>query len=165
MSYTMKISKFPINKKGIFVHLEKNNIKYNAYFEDYVNHHKYKIVEYQELVTVVILSVSELGFDKPATFTEIKNKALLVGYKACNPNTGFYLRMAMKDQEVSKDSILSQGKHPNSAIGIFTDQIEEDINFPRSAYLRNVDGQLWIRASRFDDLYEFDIDSRWAFEI
>ncbi|MFO3717325.1 hypothetical protein AB9Q04_03025 [Anaerococcus sp. ENR1011] len=37
------------------------------------------------------------------------------------------------------------------------------MEIPRSCYLRNVDDDLWIRAYRFDNIYEFPLDSEFTF--
>lgn len=165
MSYKVRVHLFPIEKKDILKYLDDREIKYNDYFKQYLNHDKYKSVTEDKDIEVVILKIEELGLTRPSSFNQIKKAAIKKGYKFCDANLGFYLRLCLKDQRMSSDSILSQGKNPDSAINIFIDKFEEEWTFPRNTYLRNVDGQLWLRASRFDDLYEFEISSEFAFML
>lgn len=165
MSYKVRVHLFPIEKKDILKYLDDREIKYNDYFKQYLNHDKYKSVTEDKDIEVIILKIEELGLTRPSSFNQIKKAAIKKGYKFCDANLGFYLRLCLKEQRMSSDSIFSQGKNPDSSINIFTDKFEEEWTFPRNTYLRNVDGQLWLRASRFDDLYEFEISSEFAFML
>lgn len=163
MTYQVNVKIFPLDKNEILNYLDKKGIKYNELFKLYIDHDKYMSITSPSEVSVEIVNLSELGLKKPSNFLEIKDAALKKGYGMCDPNLGFYLRLALKNQTKSKDKILSQGKNPDSAINIFSDKLGEDLEFPRSSYLRNVNGNLWIRAARFDDFYEFPLDSEFAF--
>lgn len=163
MTYQVNVKIFPLDKKEILNFLDQKEIKYNEFFKLYIGHEKYMSITSPSEVNVEIVSLSELGLKKLSNFLEIKDAAFKKSYGMCDPNLGFYLRLALKNQTKSKDKILSQRKSPDSAINIFSDKLEEDLEFPRSTYLRNVDGDLWIRAARFDDFYIFPLDSEFAF--
>ena len=163
MSYEVKLKTFPIDKNEILSYLDEKKIMYNDYFKLYLGHDKYKSVTSPCVINVVIVNLLELGLKQPSNFIKIKEVALKNGYSTCEPNLGFFLRLELKEQKKSTDSILSQQKNPDSAINVFSDKVEEEWEFPRSCYLRNIDDVLWIRASRFDDIYEFPLDSEFAF--
>lgn len=163
MAYQVRVKIFPIDKKEILNYLDKKGIKYNEFFILYINHHKYRSVTSPSEVNFEIVNLSELGLKMPSNFSEIKEAALKKGFEMCDSNLGFYLRLALKNQTKSKDKILSQGKNPDSAINICSEKMEEEWEFPRACYLRNIDGDLWIRAARFDDFYEFPLNSEFAF--
>lgn len=163
MSYIVKLNMFPLAKDEILDYLDKENIKYNEFFKQYLSHEKYKSVTESKTINIEILKLSELGLDRPSNFEEIKKAALSKGLGLCEANTGFYLRLELKNQKQSSNSILSNHKNPDSSINVFSDKLEESFEFPRNTYIRNLDNVLLIRSSRFDDLYEFEVDSEFAF--
>ena len=165
MSRRVKAAVFPIEKQDILPYLADQHILTNDYFKQYIAHAKYESVHDSGEVEAIIVSLAELGFRAPARHDAIGAKALALGYQAAPPHLAFYIRLAMMDQEKSKDSVLSRRSVPDSAITVFSDKIEPDTAFPRAVYIRNVDDQLWIRACRYTDDYEFEPDAEFAFIV
>lgn len=161
----LKVDIFPISKENIPSYLTERGIKTNDFFIQYLGHAKYESVFNTSQVEVIITNLEEMGFTKPVTHDEIKTKALDLGYKVAPPHLAFYLRLAMLDQPPSANIILSKQAFPDSAIQVFVDKIEPDDDFPRSVYLRNVDGALWLRAARYTDDYLFSLNSSFAFVL
>ena len=80
-------------------------------------------------------------------------------------DTGFFLRLAWTDQPQSQNSTLT-GTHgsPDQAVTVLSEIIEQNDTFPKGLYLRNVDGNLWLRGYVCDDAYRFPGDALFAFE-
>lgn len=49
-----------------------------------------------------------------------------IGYQLPPAHLGVYLRLALLEQEVSQDTVLSQGKSPDGAICLLSPQLEEE---------------------------------------
>jgi hypothetical protein len=47
---------------------------------------------------------------------------------------------------------------------VLSEIIEQDDAFPKGLYLRNADGNLWLRGYICDDAYRFPGDAMFAFE-
>ena len=58
---------------------------------------------------------------------------------------------------------MSAGRSPEGAVNIASPLLNDDVEFPRGFSLRVVDGRLWLRGYRCDDLYVFPPDVRFAF--
>ncbi len=118
-----------------------------------------------ERVRVVVRSVQQLGLDHPATMSRVVSAAAERGLGLCPAVTGPYLRLAWTTQPDSTDSVLSAGRSPDGAVNVAAPQLSDDVDYPRGFYLRAVEGRLWLRGFRCDDLYEFAPDVRFAFRL
>ena len=69
------------------------------------------------------------------------------------------------DQVRSENSVLS-GTHraPDGAVTVLSEFIEEDDDFPKGLYLRNVDGALWLRGYICDKTHNWSLADVFAFE-
>ena len=117
-------------------------------------------------MSVLIVSLAELGFENGATLNEILRKVSeSAEFEPCPPNAGLFLRFAWKDQPESRNSVLS-GTHeaPDLSVTVLSEPLEKDDSFPKGLYLRNVDGNLWLRGYICDDSYQFPKDALFAFE-
>ena len=115
-------------------------------------------------MTVLIASLRELGLENGANLNDLFRHIPLIGMKACPPCTGLFLRSAWIDQPRSRNSILS-GTHasPDQAVTVLSEILEQDDAFPKGLYLRNVDGDLWLRGYVCDQAYRFPPDAVFAF--
>lgn len=159
---SVRVELFPLKKEEIHAYLDDKGVLVNDYFKTYLAHSTYQVVEEQQECLVEIVSLAEMGFDREATAPQIEERAVEMGYRLPPAHLGVYLRLALLEQEVSQDAILSQGKSPDGAICLLSPQLEE-FTFPRSVYLRKVDQDLWLRAARFDDEYAFPLTTLFAF--
>ncbi|WP_143539082.1 MULTISPECIES: hypothetical protein [Rothia] len=162
MSQDLTVPVYPLTSDEILVHLDQEGIGYNDFLPMYLTHSK--CLPFTEIgnLTVRIATLAEFGFTRPVEFPELLKGIESQGYSACPPTTGFYLRMMLSDQNQSTDSVLSAGRTPQGAINVLTQKFTEEFEVPRMLYLRNVDGKLWLRASRFTDDYEHPLDSVFA---
>ena len=146
--------------------LVQHGIQLNAYAHAFMAHPDF----YNDIeplsIQLQILSVEELGFADGAAFPEILTEAQKRSLYPCPPVTGIYLRLQMAVQQVSRNSVLT-GTHdaPEGAITVVSHPLEEDVDFPRGLYLRNVDGALWLRGYICDDTYRWKPTDLLAFEM
>lgn len=156
----------PVPKESVRAVLEANGIRINRYAEEYFAHPGFVTEDWPPNVRVVILSPSELGFTEAASFGDITQRAIAAGYRLCRPATGFYLRLQFRDQEQSRNSVLT-GLHqsPDRAVTVATAPLNPDDAFPKGLYLRNLEGTLWLRGYRCDASYLWSEDDLFAFEM
>ncbi len=158
-----RVELFPLKKEEILAYLDDKGILVNDYFKTYLAHSAYQAVKEQQECLVEIVSLSDMGFDRESTAPQIEERAVEMGYQLPPAPLGVYLRLALLEQEVSQDAVLSQGKSPDGAICLLSSQLEKEFTFPRSVYLRKVDQDLWLRAACFDDEYAFPLTTLFAF--
>ncbi|HFI0264011.1 TPA: hypothetical protein ACGOU9_000405 [Streptococcus suis] len=160
---SVRVELFPLKKEEIPAYLDDKGVLVNDYFKAYLAHSAYQVVEEEQEWLVEIVSLADMGLEREATAPQIEARAMELGYQLPPAHLGVYLRLALLEQEVSQDAILSQGKSPDGAICLLSPQLEEEFTFPRSVYLRKVDQDLWLRAARFDDEYAFPLSTIFAF--
>ena len=146
--------------------LAQHGIQLNAYAHTFMAHPGFCSDAEPLAMRLQILSVEELGFADGAAFPEILEEAQKRRLYPCPPVTGVYLRLQMAVQQVSCNSVLT-GTHdaPEGAITVVSHLLENDFNFPRGLYLRNVDGTLWLRGYTCDDTYKWKPSDLLAFEM
>lgn len=154
----------PLSADRIPALLEAHGIRVNRYAEEYFAHPKFSFSRPGKM-TVVIVSLREIGFDGGATQDEISQRLPVLGLRPCPPGTGLFLRLAWTDQPKSRNSVLS-GTHasPDRAAVVFSEFLERDDAFPKGLYLRNVDDVLWLRGYVCDASYRFPGEALFAFE-
>lgn len=162
MSQNLTVPVLPLSPDEILACLDQQGISYNDFLPTYLSHPRCQLPTEKANLTIRIATLADFGFTRPVEFPELLKGIESQGYSVCPPVTGFYLRMVLADQEQSTDSVLSAGHTPQGAINVLTDKLAEEFEVPRMLYLRNVDGQLWLRASRFTDDYEHQLDSVFA---
>ena len=158
----LKIEPFPVEQ--IPNMLKEHGILINHYAEEFFAHPRFSIGLSRE-TTVTIASLQEIGLENGATISDILMHISKTGLKACALSIGLFLRLVWTDQPQSQNSILN-GTHssPNQAVTVLSEIIEQDDAFPKGLYLRNVDGNLWLRGYICDDAYRFPGDAMFAFE-
>ena len=154
----------PLSAGQIPEMLEAHGIRVNRYAEEYFAHPQFSFSRPGKM-TVVIVSLREIGLDGGATLNDISQRLSALGLTPCPPGTGLFLRLAWTDQPKSRNSVLS-GTHssPDGAVMVFSDILERDDAFPKGLYLRNVDDVLWLRGYVCDASYRFPDDALFAFE-
>lgn len=155
----------PIEKSKVLDILKANNINFNEYAELIFEHSNFHIEGLPSQIKLVMCSLAELGLTNGAVFEEIVTKANACGLCMCHASTGIFLRLSYISQVESKDSVLC-GTHrsPEGAVVVLSELLEQDDAFPRGLYLRNVDGQLWLRGYVCDKTYAWAPDDVFAFE-
>ncbi|MDS0816832.1 hypothetical protein, partial [Lacticaseibacillus paracasei] len=90
-------------------------------------------------------------------FNPIFQKAESIGWQLCPLELAVYLRLQWQGQEKSTNNILHKHEAPQDAVTVASPVIDPDPNHPKGFYLRNIDGQLWLRGYICDDEYVFFI--------
>lgn len=144
--------------------LKEHGIFINRYAEAFFAHPRFSIGPSRE-ATVAIASLREIGLENGAALRDIFTHISKTDLKACDVSTGLFLRLAWTDQPLSRNSALT-GTHgsPDRAVTVLSEIMERDDAFPKGLYLRNVDGNLWLRGYICDDAYRFPGDALFAFE-
>lgn len=116
-------------------------------------------------VMVTERTVAELGLLSGARLSQIFEVAQQQGLLLCPVDTGPYLRMALKEQEASRDSVMSSGQAPDGGLTVAAEALSKDDEYPKGFYLRVVDGQAWLRGYRCDDEHTWSPDDRFIFQL
>ena len=154
----------PFPSEQIPAVLKEHGIFINHYAEEFFAHPRFSIGRSRE-TTVAIASLQEIGLESGATLRDIFTHISKTDLKACAVSTGLFLRLAWTDQPQSRNSVLT-GTHgsPDQAVTVLSEILERDDAFPKGLYLRNVDGNLWLRGYICDDTYRFPCEALFAFE-
>ncbi|MFE4469392.1 hypothetical protein ACFRFH_11300 [Leifsonia sp. NPDC056824] len=144
--------------------LQSHGVLLNAHAETLLDHEAFDVREPVEL-TIVERSVGELGLGDGGTLPEVYAAAQQQGLSLCPPDTGPYLRLAMRSQPNAPDSVLSAGRSPTGSIKVAAAPLSADVEFPKGFYLRVVDGVPWLRGYRCDDEYRYSAEDRFAFTL
>ncbi|MBQ6528652.1 MAG: helicase [Clostridia bacterium] len=144
--------------------LREHGIQINAYAETFMSHPRF-LTSAGETRTIVIAELREIGLERGGTLGGIFARLPETGLKPCPADTGLFLRMMWRDQQKSRNDVLS-GTHqaPDMAVTVLSEMLEADDSFPKGLYLRNVGGSLWLRGYVCDAVYRFPGDSLFAFE-
>lgn len=157
------VSTYPADKSEIIDILSSKGIYINEYARTFLSHPGIASVDTPAQITLVICSLSELGFPDGAVFEDIGLRIQNYGLSPCKPLTGVYFRLAYLNQSKSRDSILNGYHSPEGAIVVFSELLENDVSFPKGLYLRNIDGNLWLRGYVCDNDYVWSGDDIFAF--
>ena len=161
----ISLNREPVTAEQSLQTLKERGILTNHYAEMYISHPCFSAGGSEE-ITVAIASLEEFGLVNGASLDELFVHIRATQFVPCPPDTGFFLRLTWTDQPQSRNSILT-GTHssPNLAVTVLSEMIERDDTFPRGLYLRNVDGNLWLRGYVCDSAYRFPGDALFALEI
>ena len=161
-SITIRSFSFP--KERLPELLKEHSVLINPYAEQYFSHSGFRTDGCPEELQITIASLHELGFSKGATLKDISEALTDFRLKPCHASTGLFLRIAWKEQRQSSNSVLTGTHHaPDSAVTVFSEPLEGNDDFPKGLYLRNVDGQLWLRGYVCDQDYLWSENDLFAF--
>lgn len=102
-----------------------------------------------EILTMVELSVADLGFQDGATMAAIHASAIARGYEWAPLELGPHLRLQYLDQpEGSLEQPRTEHRAPPGSVTIASAPLSADDEFPKGFYLRRIEGKLWLRGYR-----------------
>ena len=161
----IKCDKYPIPKNQVLTILESNHISVNEYAKTYMDHPRFQTDEKRSQVALELRSLRSLGFENGAVYADIFSRIRELGLRPCQPNIGLFLRLSYTDQDQSENCVLS-GAHraPDGAVTVLSEFLEEDDNFPKGLYLRNVGGTLWLRGYICEKTYAWSPEDIFVFE-
>lgn len=111
----------------------------------------------------VELSLRDLGLPEGGTLVEIYRRANQLGLELCPLELGPYLRLGYLDQPEGFLDSQQQNQAPNGFITVASKILIEDDNFPKGFYLRQINGELWLRGYVCDDQHVWDPNDRFIF--
>ena len=100
-------------------------------------------------ITIVQVTVANLGLPEGGTFAAISQKAFNLGLSLCPLELGPCLRLHYVDQpEGFLGQPASRNTAPPGSITVASEPIAVDEDTPQGFYLRRIDGALWLRGYR-----------------
>lgn len=119
--------------------------------------------EVQE-ISLEATTVQALGLPNGGTMPAILAVAATQKLAPCAPAVGPYLRLHFLDQvEVPETTAPQAPGAPAGSLTIATADLGQADDFPRGFYLRRIDGTLWLRGYRADDLHVWDAEDHFVF--
>lgn len=152
-----------LSKEELIDQLESANISLNAYGLQLLNDPRFVVSGNKYELETVEIKVSDLGFPEGATYPELYERAEMLGLTLCPLELGAFLRLQFLDQTESSHNDGKKHQAPSDSITIASQPIDNDDNFPKGFYIRNIDGELWLRGYICDDLHVFGPDNHFIF--
>lgn len=129
--------------------LRERGVQLNRYAEVLFEDRRFTTIESRDVIDVVALSVSELGFGEGATYEQLVARARGSGLVECPLEVGPHLRLQFQDQPDSSDGRpTTHGRAPVGSITVASRPLDDADETPRGFYLRRVEGALWLRGYR-----------------
>ncbi|WP_396276990.1 hypothetical protein [Glutamicibacter creatinolyticus] len=144
-----------LSRYELIAALNSQRVQLNAHAQTLLDNAVFGENTKQHRISVVERSVSDLGLPDGGTLKQVFDAAQMHGLKLCPPTAGPYLRLAMTNQESSTDFVMSRGHAPDGSYTVAAPTLNDDDEYPRGFYLRVVNGQLWLRGYRCDDLHQW----------
>lgn len=140
-----------ITQEQLMSRLQSEGIQFNSYAHTLFAHPLFTIGEKNEKVRLVKVSLTQLQINEPCFFPEIVQRAADFNLQLCPLSLGAFLRLEYLDQP--------EGPY----LTIASEKPEQDENYPNGFYIRNFEGQLWLRGYRASDDYPWSLDSEFIF--
>lgn len=160
---TMTITTGGHTKDDLRQALEQADIQCNAHAKALFADARFAISPDPHTVTVLFITVVELGFPEGANLPDIFTQAERIGLALCPLELAVDLRFQWRSQEESTNHDLHRHKAPQGAVTVASPVISPDPQVPKGFYLRNVAGQLWLRGYICDDQYVWHLGDQFAF--
>lgn len=153
-----------LTKRQLIQKLQAHSISLNEFGEKLICDDKFTTSESKYSLTIVELSVRNLGFPDGATMPQLFKQANELGLELCPLELGPYLRLEYLDQpEGNIGNLLQQNQAPSGSITIASEIIKDDDDFPKGFYLRKIDGVLWLRGYLADNLHVWKPEDQFIF--
>ena len=139
------------SKESLLFQLSHHKVNLNAYAAMILMSENFSNGSTGQQVTVIEVSLRNLGFEEGAVFSEITDAASSLGFELCPIELAPYLRLQYLDQPLdSKVTIASNRPFPSE-------------EYPKGFYLGHSNGCLWLRGYRASDDWEWFPEHRFVF--
>jgi hypothetical protein len=164
-----EISVGDLSKPELLAILSDNDIHLNQAARDLFSDHRFEPRRQAAVVRITALSISDLGFQKGATYSQIVARALELGLSECPLELAPYLRLQFMEQlEASNDPPSTERRAPSGSITISSMPLDQTDHVPKGFYLRHMNGELWLRGYWSDashiwcqgDVFVFSLDKQ-----
>lgn len=127
-----------LSKEQLLTRLSENGIQFNKYATTLFDHHQFSPPAESEKVTLVKVSLADLGLNDSCFIKEFESRASDLNLKLCPLYLAAFLRLQYTDQPTGPYLTIASKKPEN------------DENYPNGFYLRNFEDALWLRGYRAD---------------
>lgn len=144
-----------MSKDELLAELENRGIQLNEAGRKLFAHGKFTTSPASFSIETVELAVANLGYERGATFAQIKGRGAELGLTMCPLELGPHLRLQLLDQrEGYVGHPPSKHRAPPGSITVASDPLSDDYETPKGFYLRRIEGLLWLRGywSASDDV-------------
>lgn len=153
-----------LTKPALLQELADHDVLLNPLGEKLFADEDFQLSTTSQTVNIVEITVAELGLSSGGRLSQIFKQGEKAGFVPCPTELGPYLRLAYLEQpEVTATG--KQHKAPEGSLTIISPIIKESDEFPKGFYLRNIDGQLWLRGYICDDLHQWNPTDRLIFAL
>lgn len=153
-----------IPKGDLLVSLRNAGVRLNAAAEELFGSPLFETQAQRVSIQVVAFRVEQLGFGGGAVMPEILEAAQRMGLFPCPMETGPHLRLQFMDQaEGSIGQAARSGQAPAGSLTVVSIPLCDRVDFPKGFYLRRIEGELWLRGYRSDDLHVWSPGDRLVF--
>ena len=152
-----------LRKAELLAILENSSILLNEYANILISSNLFITSKTRQVVSVIEISIKDLGFSDGANLVEIRNRASELGLLECPIELGPYFRLQYLDQVEDKE--ISKNKAPKGSVTIISKPLLDSDDFPKGFYLRRINGKLWLRGYKCDMEYKWEPFDTLAFLV
>jgi len=127
-----------LSKEQLLTRLSGSGIQFNKHATTLFNHHQFLPSAESENVTLVKVSLADLGLNDSCFIEEFETRASALGLKLCPLYLAAFLRLQYTNQPVGPYLTIASKKP------------EKDENYPSGFYIRNFENALCLRGYMAD---------------
>ena len=152
-----------LRKAELLSKLKNSSILLNEYANILLLSDLFVTSKTRQIVSVIEISINDLGFSHGANLAEVRNRAGEIGLLECPIELGPYFRLQYLDQVEDKE--MSKNKAPKGSVTIISRPLLDSDDFPKGFYLRRMNGKLWLRGYKCDMEYKWEPVDMLAFLV
>lgn len=140
-----------VGKEALLQRLIDQGVKFNRYAETLFVHPAFPPDQKIERVKLVKVGLPDLGLTAPCPYREILERAARRGLGVCPLSLGAFLRLEYPEQPVGPYLTIASAP------------LEEGADQPSGFYVRNFEGELWLRGYRATGDTEWPPENEFVF--
>jgi hypothetical protein len=160
----MKLEYRGLSKSELREMLISGGVMLNPFAETLLESNEFTVSVGKKLVSLVDVSLKEMGFADGTTLPQIDERANELNLKACALEVAPHLRLKYQSQPVAPVNTASNNA-PLGSLTVYSEPVNDDDDFPKGFYLRNIEGVLWLRAYRCSAEHIWSPGDRFIFSI
>jgi hypothetical protein len=129
--------------------LREREVALNSAAEALFRDSRFATLSHLQALQIAVVSVAELGFADGATYEQLVERAVAVGWRECPLETGPHLRLQFLNQpEEAAEAAPARGAAPPGSVTVASPPLDDGDGTVKGFYLRRVDGVSWLRGYR-----------------